>query len=79
MAAHADCGRTPDFVNHDPAVPESGREGLKQLFAVGLGAMPNLRATVEDMVAEGDKVVVRATFHGTHQGPSRGYPRLARR
>ena len=35
-------------------------------------AFPDLRFTIEDMVAEGDRVVFRATLRGTHQGPFRG-------
>ncbi len=37
-------------------------------------AIPDLRATVEDMVAEGDKVVTRWTMHGTHERPILGIP-----
>ena len=35
-------------------------------------AFPDLRFTMEDMVAEGDRVAFRATLRGTHQGPFRG-------
>ncbi len=64
----------PDFINHDRGAPEGGREGLKQLLAGGLAAMPDLRATIEDMVAEGDTVAVRSTFHGTQTGDLMGIP-----
>ncbi len=64
----------PDFVNHDSGAPTGDREGLKQLLAGGLSAFPDLQATIADMVAEGDKVVVRSTLHGTHQGALMGIP-----
>lgn len=35
-------------------------------------AFPDLRFTIEDVVAEGDRVAFRATLRGTHQGPFRG-------
>ena len=59
----------PDFVTHDnPLVPEGNRAGAKQLFASLFAAVPDLSATVEDIIAEGDKVVVRYTTWGTQQG-----------
>jgi uncharacterized protein YhfF/predicted ester cyclase len=36
------------------------------------GAFPDLRIDIQDLIAEGDKVVARMTFHGTHRGPFRG-------
>lgn len=60
----------PDFVSHEelpPGIP-SGREGAKQLFSMLRSAFPDLHATIEDEIAEGDKVVARLTFSGTHQG-----------
>jgi predicted ester cyclase len=38
------------------------------------GAFPNSYFSVEDMIAEGDKVVTRKTFHGTHEGEFMGIP-----
>lgn len=43
-------------------------EGLKQTIAAFESAFPHYELIVEDMIAEGDKVVVRATFKGTHKG-----------
>ena len=44
------------------------REGYKQFVAMFLNAFPDLHVTIDDMVAEGDKVVFRATNSGTHKG-----------
>ena len=66
---------SPEFVNHSapPGVP-SNCEGVKQLTAMFRQAFPDSYLTVEDMVAEGDKVATRKTFHGTHQGEFMGIP-----
>jgi steroid delta-isomerase-like uncharacterized protein len=49
-------------------VDATGAELLKELFARLHRAFPDLRITIEDLIAEGDKVVVRDTVTGTHQG-----------
>src|SRR5207248_3483844 len=58
------------FVLHDPAHPgqASGPEGIKRVVAMYRTAFPDLHITVEDQIAEEDKVVVRWTARGTHQG-----------
>ena len=65
----------PDFILHDPNIPFPGgirsREDFKQFGTGYLAALPG-QFTIEDLVAEGEKVVVRYTYHGTHQGPWRG-------
>jgi steroid delta-isomerase-like uncharacterized protein len=45
-----------------------GIEEAKQFIAMFKSAFPDMHATVEDVVAEGDKVVTRVTLRGTHQG-----------
>lgn len=59
----------PDFVEHEavPGVPPT-REGVRQLFEKMRTGFPDFQFTVEDMIAEDDKVFVRATMHGTHGG-----------
>ncbi len=66
---------SPEFVNHSapPGVP-SNCEGVKQLTAMFRRAFPDSYFTVEEMIAEGDKVVTRKTFHGTHEGEFMGIP-----
>ena len=54
----------PDFGEREelpPGLPD-GREGVKQLTVMLRGAFPDLKATVDDVVAEGDKVVIRQTW-----------------
>ena len=46
-----------------------GREGVKEFFGMFRNAFPDLKFTVEDMMADGDKVVARVTVEGTHRGP----------
>lgn len=52
----------------------TGAEVLKHVWATLLAAFPDLHLTVEDMIAEGDKVVVRNTVTGTHRGEYLGLP-----
>ena len=66
---------SPELVNHSapPGLP-ADREGIKILTTMFKGAFPDSYFTVEDMIAEGDKVVTRKTFHGTHEGEFMGIP-----
>lgn len=61
-----------DCVYYSPATGELKREALKQFMASLLAAFPDGRWTVEDQVAEGDKVVTRWSFIGIHQGELMG-------
>jgi steroid delta-isomerase-like uncharacterized protein len=66
---------TPDYINHSPNVGQmAGPEGLKQLIATFRRAAPDLHLTINDMIAEGDRVVTRWTAQGTHQGELMGVP-----
>jgi steroid delta-isomerase-like uncharacterized protein len=60
----------PGFVGHDPTMPEDlqGVEAAKQFAATFRSAFPDLTCTIEDQIAEGDKVVTRWSASGTHQG-----------
>jgi steroid delta-isomerase-like uncharacterized protein len=64
----------PDFVYHVAGGEDIGVEEMKQTVAWGLAAFPDLQTTVEDMIEEDDKVVVRWTTHATHQGEFLGVP-----
>ena len=65
-----------DFVEHQafPGMPTTGPEAAKATMGVFLAAFPDLSATIEDIVAEGDLVVTRATMRGTHTGEFMGMP-----
>jgi len=59
----------PNVVAHNPGNLEvKGPEGEKQLVAMYRTAFPDLRITIEDQIAEGDKVVTRWKSRGTHRG-----------
>lgn len=50
-----------------PSGTPPGINGIKQLLAATLEAFPNLHVTIEDIIAERDKVVSRFTGRGTHR------------
>lgn len=62
-----------DFVHHAPGLPPD-LEGMKQALPMFRAAFPDMRLPVEDMIAEGDKVVDRVTVRGTHEGELMGIP-----
>lgn len=51
-----------------------GREGFRQFVTAVRSAFPDIHFTVEDSLAEGDKVAIRYTGRGTHQGAFAGIP-----
>ncbi len=58
-----------DFLELDPLPGQKrGREGLKEVIAGMRAAFPDIHWTVDEMVAEGDKVFSRFTWSGTHRG-----------
>jgi steroid delta-isomerase-like uncharacterized protein len=65
---------TPDFVLHDPNIPEEprGPEGLKQFVSMYRNVFPDLNFTIEEQIGEGEKVGTRWVAHGTHQGELMG-------
>ena len=65
----------PDFVDHEDLGPVSpDREGAKAFMSMALAAFPDMHATIEDMISNGDRVVIRSTWTGTHQGEFMGIP-----
>ena len=64
------------YIEHEelpPGVP-SGVEGVKLLFTMMHNAVPDFHASINDIIAEGDKVVVFMTWTGTQQGELMGIP-----
>ena len=71
----------PDFVEHEelpPGIPP-GREAPKVLFTMLRSAFPDLKATIEHLIAEGDEVVLHMTWTGTHEGEFMGIPPTGKR
>jgi steroid delta-isomerase-like uncharacterized protein len=58
--------------------PQHGRETWRQGFELMRRAFPDLRADIEDIVADRDKVAVRVRFRGTHAGEFLGFPATGR-
>lgn len=65
----------PNYVDHNPppGLP-ANREGAKQAITLFRTAFPDLKNTIEELVAEGDKVVGRVVARGTHRGEFQGIP-----
>jgi steroid delta-isomerase-like uncharacterized protein len=72
----------PDFRDHDvhitTGVP-SGPEDLRTALQLIRTAFPDIHVTVEQTIAEGDYVVTRNTWRGTHRGVFNGIPPTGRR
>ena len=66
---------SPYVINHSvpPNLPP-GREGRKLYMSTFLTAFPDLQFRIDDMIAEGDKLVTRWTSTGTHLGDLMGIP-----
>jgi predicted ester cyclase len=58
----------PDVVWHEPDQEIRGLEQAKKVVSAYKTAFPGMKITVEDVIAEGDKVVTRVSIRGTHQG-----------
>jgi steroid delta-isomerase-like uncharacterized protein len=66
----------PDYIDHNPPLPGTapGREGVKQTNAMLRAAFPDATHTIEDQIAEGDKVMTRMIARGTFTGECLGIP-----
>ena len=62
-----------DYRNHNTVV-DDGREANRRFWAVFFTALPDLTATMEDLVIAGDRVVGRFIYRGTHTGEFIGIP-----
>ena len=77
--------RTADDVLHPDAVfhaagsqPAPAAQFVKGAWAMLLRAFPDIQVTIEDVIADGDKIVVRNVVTGTHEGDYRGLPATGR-
>jgi predicted SnoaL-like aldol condensation-catalyzing enzyme len=74
--ARMDAFFTPNFINHleapDLSSEHNAVERAKMVFREIFTAFPDLHVTIQDQVAEGDKVVTHKLFQGTHQGTFMG-------
>ena len=69
-----------DFVEHEtmPGAPE-GREAVGWFVNGFRSGVPDLRAEVDDLIVEGDKLVARSTWSGTQEGELFGMPATSKR
>lgn len=69
-----------DFVAHVAGSdePQPGREAWRQNASAFRSAFPDLVATIDDIFGHDDRVAVRLTFRGTHEGPFFGMPATGR-
>ena len=65
---------TPNYAHHDSSTPDvgPGPESEKKRATLYRTAFPDLRLTVEDIIAEGETVVARWSCRGTHKGDLNG-------
>jgi steroid delta-isomerase-like uncharacterized protein len=70
----------PDYINHSPGMPgqPEGPEGIKAVVSMFRAGMPDLGVVIEDVIAGGDKVVMRYRIQGTHKGELFGVPPTGR-
>jgi predicted ester cyclase len=69
-----------DFVSHSipPGLPP-GVEGVKAFFSLLRDGLPDIEVSIDELVAEGDKVAVATTISGTHERELMGVPPTGRR
>jgi len=67
---------SPEYVDHSAAA--SGLENFKQYFAMITNVFPDIKVTIEDLFADGDKAAIHLTIHGTQLGSFRGFPPTGR-
>lgn len=75
-AVDVDAYYAPEYVDHTPSAiraQAAGRAGVREAFRLFHEAFPDTRHTIEDLLAEGDRVVARISARGTHTGPLFGH------
>jgi predicted ester cyclase len=64
----------PNFIEHQAGIVPPTAEGVKRSIAFLRAAFPDMKLTIEEIIASGDKTWARITGRGTHQGPFMGIP-----
>jgi steroid delta-isomerase-like uncharacterized protein len=68
-----------EMVYHGTGTGETlDKNGMKEFFSIYFAAFPDMKFEIQDLVAEGDKVVYRMTAKGTHKGELMGIPATGR-
>lgn len=70
--------QSPDVVYHGPGHEMRGLEEYKQVYGIYLSGFHDTRATIEDLIADGDKVVSRILMTGVHAGDLPDLPATGR-
>ena len=65
---------TPNYAHHDVSTPDAGRgpDSEKKRATLYRTAFPDMRLTIEDLIAEGETVMARWSYRGTHKGDLSG-------
>lgn len=69
---------SPRFTYHNPTQPMYWPEAWKSFVTMVRTGFPDMEATIEDLIAEGERVVVRLTARGTHLSEFQGIPPTGR-
>jgi len=79
MRALYDKYYAPGFIYHDVSTGDMKREQTMQDMVTYLSAFPDVNYSIDDILAEGDKVVIRCTVQATHKGAFMGIPATGKR
>jgi len=69
----------PGYIHHNLVRGDLNREQMMQYFVTLMSAFPDFNKSIDDMVAEGDKTVIRCTVQATHKGTFMGIPATGKR
>ena len=69
----------PGFIYHDVSAGDMKREQIIQEMVTYLSAFPDVNYSIDDILAEGDKTVIRCTTQATHKGTFMGIPATGKR
>ncbi|HEY9842940.1 MAG: ester cyclase [Candidatus Sericytochromatia bacterium] len=65
---------SPEYKNYNMPTPAPGAEGLKQLIGAFRSGFPDFKVDLEQVLADGDRVITQGVWTGTHQGEFMGIP-----